>query len=177
MSHDVKVAKCHRIKLKQSALVSFCVFFFHVCSLQWIHSLSPKAFVLVEADANLNSPFFLQRMEEIVQRGARLYESWDSMLGPTGQAREVMEFLFQTDMTNTVACEGLHRFLRLERMEQWENRLITTGFSPLSFPDEAWQALGHLQSMDRRLSVVRAGYSARLLCEGTPHLFASAWKP
>jgi len=51
-----------------------------------------------------------------------------------------------THITDCVACEGLNRFMRSERLEQWLERLREVGFRQLALPTQAWEASqGHVQ--------------------------------
>lgn len=144
---------------------------------QWVHALSPKVFVLIEADADFNSQFFLARFKEFLVRGVTVYEAFNSRIPERDPERVAMEFLFSQDVANCIACEGLDRFLRMERAEQWSDRLSTLGFKGAKFPQQVWDSLGVLSAIDSRINVAREGEVARLQWLGVPHVFGSAWVP
>lgn len=82
-----------------------------------------------------------------------------------------------THITDCVACEGLNRFMRSERLEQWVERLRQVGFRQAALPGEAWEAYKAMSSVDWSRQVGRQGPVARLQWWGIPNLFASAWVP
>lgn len=145
--------------------------------MQWVHSLSPQVFVLLEGDADFNTQFFLPRFKELLLRGVTVFEAIDSRIPEGDPHRGATEFLFSQDVTNCIACEGLDRFLRMERAEQWGDRLSSVGFKAAKFPQQVWDSLSVFSGIDPRVNVSRDGEIARLQWLGVSHVFGSAWVP
>lgn len=143
--------------------------------LQWVHSLSPTVFLVIEGDANLNSPFFMRRLEEVLTRAWAALEAFDACCPLRVPGRRAFEQLLVQDVMNNVACEGLQRCARSERLEQWLERLGAIGFVPVPLPDAVWEPFSRLSFQSDKLKVVREGEIARLCWFGTPVVFASAW--
>lgn len=86
-------------------------------------------------DVNFNSPFFLSRFKEALGYFGTVFESVDSCTERACTKRQIFEeAYFARDILNVVACEGLQRMSRSERIEQWGDRLRRIGFSATPFP-------------------------------------------
>lgn len=145
--------------------------------MQWMHSLSPKILILVEGDMNFNSLSFLATFREAVFRLAAIYESVDSIIPLSAPERKALDAFFAIDLLNSISCEGLSRFARPEREEQWADRMQMMGYEEADFPKEAWEAFMSMSSLDSKLKVKQCGKRAKLQWAGTPNHFASLWVP
>eukprot|EP00475_Leptophrys_vorax_P027339 TRINITY_DN38999_c0_g1_i1.p2 TRINITY_DN38999_c0_g1~~TRINITY_DN38999_c0_g1_i1.p2 ORF type:complete len:458 (-),score=2.97 TRINITY_DN38999_c0_g1_i1:823-2172(-) len=111
--------------------------------LRAVHELRPSAFILVDMDVNFNAPFFLSRFREAVTFFTNIFACVDA----SGLARDLPEralfesCYFSRDMVNVVACEGLDRMIRPERVEQWEARLQRLGFFARPLPPTTVQSV------------------------------------
>lgn len=139
--------------------------------------MSPTVFILIEGDANLNSQFFMTRLEEVLARAWAALEAFDASCPLGVPGRRAFENLLVQDIMNTVACEGLQRCARSERLEQWVERVGAMGFALVPFPDTVWEPFCRLSSVSDKLEIVRQGDIARLCWAGTPVVFASVWAP
>ncbi|GJP39711.1 hypothetical protein CLOM_g24053, partial [Closterium sp. NIES-68] len=111
--------------------------------LRVVHSLRPAAFALIDVDANFNSPFFLSRFREAAMYYTNLLLCVDAAgMSRTSPRRVLFESCYLArDIVNVIACEGLDRMVRPERMEQWQARLERLGFFPRAVPPDLVQKI------------------------------------
>ncbi|CAI5992939.1 unnamed protein product [Closterium sp. NIES-65] len=100
--------------------------------LRAVHALRPAAFALVDIDANFNGPFFLSRFREAAMYFTNLLSCVDASGLPRSSPRRALfeSSYLARDIVNVIACEGLDRMVRPERVEQWQARLERLGFFP-----------------------------------------------
>lgn len=97
--------------------------------------------VINELDADLNNNFFLPRFREAVEWFSTIFDSLDNGLPRSSPHRHNCERLyFARDIINVVACEGLARTVRAERLEAWQRRLERLGFQRMPFSEATVRA-------------------------------------
>eukprot|EP01018_Ginkgo_biloba_P018017 Gb_12385 [translate_table: standard] len=103
---------------------------------QMLRSLSPKVMVVVEQESNHNGTLLMERFVEALHFYGAMFDSLESTIPQQCVERVTLEkHLFGQQIKNIVACEGLERVERHEKLEKWMNRLDRAGFAllPLSY--------------------------------------------
>ncbi|KAM7497112.1 hypothetical protein LguiA_021526 [Lonicera macranthoides] len=98
--------------------------------------LSPKVMIVAEQDSNHNGPTLMERLSESLYFYAALFDCLESTLPRTSMERlKVEKMLFGEEIKNIIACEGVERKERHEKLEKWIQRLDLCGFGnvPLSY--------------------------------------------
>ncbi|XP_059665363.1 scarecrow-like protein 3 [Cornus florida] len=98
--------------------------------------LSPKIMVVTEQDSNHNTSTLMERLLESLYFYAALFDCLESTLPRTSLERLKLEkMLFGEEIKNIIACEGIERKERHEKLEKWIQRLDLAGFgnAPLSY--------------------------------------------
>ncbi|XLR13803.1 hypothetical protein S83_041741 [Arachis hypogaea] len=98
--------------------------------------LSPKVMVVTEQDSNHNGLTLMDRLLEALYSYAALFDCLECTLPRTSLERLRLEkMLFGEEIKNIVACEGLERRERHERLDKWIHRFYLAGFvnMPLSY--------------------------------------------
>ena len=141
----------------------------------------PKVVTTVEQEANHSGPFFQQRFSEALQYYMFLFDSLTSSLeaGADSSANSSIEsYLLAPEIMNIVACDGVARVERHERLEQWRLRMLAIGFSPrpLSVASQV-QAERLVTQISTRggFQVSRDQGGLLLGWQGRPLLAASSW--
>ncbi|CAK9260175.1 unnamed protein product [Sphagnum jensenii] len=105
--------------------------------LHMLRCLSPKVMVVVEQESNHNGPTLLERFIEALHYYCAMFDSLDSTMPQQCLERVTLEkHLFGQEIKNIVACEGVERVERHEKLEKWRKRMENAGFEalPLSYP-------------------------------------------
>ncbi|CAJ2679738.1 unnamed protein product [Trifolium pratense] len=98
--------------------------------------LSPKVMVVTEQDSNHNGSTLMDRLLEALYSYAALFDCLESTVPRTSLERlRVEKMLFGEEIKNIIACEGLERKERHEKLDKWFMRLDFTRFGhvPLSY--------------------------------------------
>ncbi|XP_059286005.1 scarecrow-like protein 3 [Lycium ferocissimum] len=98
--------------------------------------LSPKVMVVTEQDSNHNGTTLMERLSESLHFYAALFDCLESTLPRTSLERlKVEKMLLGEEIKNIIACEGIERKERHEKLEKWCQRFNTSGFRnvPLSY--------------------------------------------
>ncbi|KAK4373804.1 hypothetical protein RND71_004481 [Anisodus tanguticus] len=98
--------------------------------------LSPKVMVVTEQDSNHNGTTLMERLSESLHFYAALFDCLESTLPRTSLERlKVEKMLLGEEIKNIIACEGIERKERHEKLEKWFQRFDTSGFRnvPLSY--------------------------------------------
>ncbi|PHT66909.1 Scarecrow-like protein 3 [Capsicum annuum] len=98
--------------------------------------LSPKVMVVTEQDSNHNATTLMERLSESLHFYAALFDCLESTLPRTSLERiKVEKMLLGEEIKSIVACEGIERKERHEKLEKWFQRFDTAGFGnvPLSY--------------------------------------------
>jgi hypothetical protein len=105
--------------------------------LRMLRCLSPKVMVVVEQESSHNGPTLLERFIEALHYYCAMFDSLDSTMPQQCLERVTLEkHLFGQEIKNIVACEGVERVERHEKLEKWRKRMENAGFEvlPLSYP-------------------------------------------
>ncbi|KAK7311333.1 hypothetical protein RJT34_09399 [Clitoria ternatea] len=103
--------------------------------LSMIRDQAPNIFTLVEQEASHNGPYFLGRFLEALHYYSAIFDSLDATFpADSAQRAKVEQYIFAPEIRNIVACEGVERFERHERLEKWRKIMEGKGFKgvPLS---------------------------------------------
>jgi hypothetical protein len=141
--------------------------------------LSPKVMVVAEQDSNHNGSTLMERLSESLYFYAALFDCLESTLPRTSIERlKVEKMLFGEEIKNIIACEGVERKERHEKLEKWNQRLELSGFGnfPLSY-------YGMLQAKRLLQSYKCEGYKIKdengciVMCwQDRPLYSVSAWR-
>ncbi|CAI5970530.1 unnamed protein product, partial [Closterium sp. NIES-64] len=119
--------------------------------LKWIRDLRPLLLLQVDADLDANGPFFLARFHAAFANFAALIESFDASMPHAATQRFVAESILARDFINEVACEGMNRWLRAERLEMWVHRMKAVGLEPVPLgPDTVVAGREATEGRDKR---------------------------
>lgn len=103
--------------------------------LAMIRDQAPNIVTLVEQEASHNGPYFLGRFLEALHYYSAIFDSLDATFPPeSAQRAKVEQYIFAPEIRNIVACEGVERIERHERLEKWRKIMEGKGFKgvPLS---------------------------------------------
>ncbi|CAI5515291.1 unnamed protein product [Closterium sp. Naga37s-1] len=145
-----------------------------------IMQLDPKVVALVEWDSNQQQPFFLSRFRDALLFFHNIFTSHDALASRFSFGRRGFEeFVLAREMVNLVACEGMQRLVRAERLDQMHARMGRLGVAARPFSKRSMWGLRELIApYPKGFAVERhpAG-GVRLMWNGQSILGASAWTP
>ncbi|CAI5470819.1 unnamed protein product [Closterium sp. Yama58-4] len=119
--------------------------------LKWIRDLRPLLLLQVDIDLDANGPFFLSRFHAAFANFAALIESFDASMPHAALPRLIAETILARDFINEVACEGMDRWLRSERLEKWVLRMKAVGLEPVPIgPDTVAAGREITEGRDKR---------------------------
>jgi DELLA protein len=129
-----------------------------------VKDLGADIMVIVEQEANLNSPDLSERLEQSFQYYSPFFESLEEDYGSDVS----WEMYFRRQIGNVVACEGVDRVERIESFAHWQNRLSQAGFCPV--PQQ-------VDKFDEEFVIEEnEGHNILLSRHGCPLAVASVWK-
>ncbi|KAL6516328.1 Scarecrow-like protein 3 [Orobanche gracilis] len=141
--------------------------------------LSPKITVVTEQDSDHNGNSLMERLSESLYFYAALFDCLESALPRESLERLKMEkILLGEEIKNIIACEGVERKQRHEKLEKWNRRFDSAGFAsvPLSY-------YAMLQAKRLLMNFKCAGYKIReengsvVICwQDHPVISVSAWR-
>ncbi|CAN4104749.1 unnamed protein product [Withania somnifera] len=141
--------------------------------------LSPKVMVVTEQDANHNRTTLMERLSESLHFYAALFDCLESTLPRTSLERiKVEKMLLGEEIKNIIACEGIERKERHERLEKWFQRFDISGFGnvPLSY-FAMLQARRLLQSYSCEGYKIKEENGCVVICwQDRPLFFVSSWR-
>ncbi|XP_058107135.1 scarecrow-like protein 3 [Magnolia sinica] len=142
-------------------------------------NLSPKVMVVAEQESNHNGSTVMERLLEALYFYAALFDCLESTVSRTSVDRmKVEKMLFGEEIKNIIACEGVERKERHEKLERWVQRLDLAGFGrvPLSYYG-LLQARRLLQSYGCEGYKIKEESGALLFCwQDRPLFSVSAWR-
>ncbi|OEL26236.1 Scarecrow-like protein 3 [Dichanthelium oligosanthes] len=141
--------------------------------------LSPKVMVVTEQEASHNAPALTERFVEALNYYAALFDCLEVVAsrGSVERAR-VERWLLGEEIKNIVACDGVERRERHERLERWARRVEGAGFGrvPLSYY-ALLQARRAAQGLGCDGFKVREEKGSFFLCwQDRPIFSVSAWR-
>ncbi|CAL9207059.1 unnamed protein product [Musa hybrid cultivar] len=141
--------------------------------------LSPKIVVVTEQEANHNGKTLKERLVEALFYYAAVFDSLDLTVPRQSVERlRVEKMLFGEEIRNIIACEGLERKERHEKLERWSQRMGMAGFRllPLSYYG-LLQARRLLQSFGWQGYKVKEENGCFMMCwQDRPLFSVSAWR-
>jgi DELLA protein len=135
-----------------------------------VKDLGADIMVIVEEEANLNSPDLSERLEQSFQYYSLFFESLEEDYG----SDVLWEMYFRRQIGNVVACEGVDRVERIESFAQWKNRLSQAGFCPVPQQVDKLKIDFGLNLVDQRIEEKEGHILLRR--NGCPLAVASVWK-
>jgi len=145
-----------------------------------VKDLGADIMVIVEQEANLNSPDLSERIEQSFQYYCTTFESRQT----PSQTPVLREMYFRRQIGNVLACEGVDRVERIESFAQWQNRPSLAGFCPVpQKADEFKEDFQHCLEEEYGEDYLEAygieekeGHNILLSWHGFPLAVASVWK-
>ncbi|XP_009627602.1 scarecrow-like protein 3 [Nicotiana tabacum] len=141
--------------------------------------LSPKVMVVTEQDSNHNGTTLMERLSESLYFYAALFDCLEFTLQRTSLERlKVEKMLFGEEIKNIVACEGVERKERHEKLDKWFQRFDGASFRnvPLSYY-AMLQARRLLQSYSCEGYKIKEENGCVVICWQDRVLFSvSAWR-
>lgn len=141
-------------------------------------SLSPKVMVVSEQESNHNGSSLMERLLEALHFYAALFDCLESTLPRGSMERMKVEKMFGEEIKDIIACEGLERKERHEKLEKWIQRLDMAGFGrvPLSYY-AMLQAKRLLQSFGCEGYRIKEENGSVVICWQDRAIFSvSAWR-
>ncbi|XP_027353498.1 DELLA protein RGL1-like [Abrus precatorius] len=106
--------------------------------LTMIRDQAPNIVTLVEQEASHNGPYFLGRFLEALHYYSAIFDSLDATFPPdSAQRAKVEQYIFAPEIRNIVACEGIDRIERHERLEKWRKVMEGKGFKGVALSPNA----------------------------------------
>ncbi|XP_073054902.1 scarecrow-like protein 3 [Primulina eburnea] len=143
-----------------------------------IWGLSPKVMVVTEQDSDHNGNSLMERLSESLYFYAALFDCLESALPRASLERLRMEKMLGEEIKNVIACEGMERKERHEKLEKWNQRFELAGFAsvPLSYY-AMLQAKRLLQSYSCDGYKIKEENGSVVICwQDRPLLSVSAWR-
>ncbi|KAF6163965.1 hypothetical protein GIB67_011656 [Kingdonia uniflora] len=141
--------------------------------------LSPKIMVVAEQESNHNGSTLMDRLLEALYYYAAMFDCLESTVSRASIERiKVEKMLFGEEIKNIIACEGIERKERHEKLEKWIQRLDFAGFGrvPLSYYG-LLQARRLLQSYGCDGYKIKEENGCLVICWQDRALFSvSAWR-
>ncbi|KAJ7544387.1 hypothetical protein O6H91_09G076800 [Diphasiastrum complanatum] len=147
--------------------------------LRMLRSLCPKAMVVVEQESNHNGVTLVERFVEALHYYSAMFDSMDSTLPQLSIERVTLEkHLFGQEIKNIVACEGLERVERHEKVGSWRKRMQKAGFVHLQLSSATMlQAERLLETYGcEGYRLVEDAGCLTICWHGTPLFSSSAWQ-
>ncbi|KAK4771689.1 hypothetical protein SAY87_032221 [Trapa incisa] len=141
--------------------------------------LSPKLMVITEQETNQNGSGLMERVVEALNFYAAMFDCLESTMPRAIVERQRMEkMLFGEEIKNIIACEGLERKVRHEKLERWSVRLELAGFGRVSLSYSGMLQAGRLlQSYGYDGYNIKEENGCFFLCWQERRLFSvSSWR-
>ncbi|KAL3537640.1 hypothetical protein ACH5RR_001006 [Cinchona calisaya] len=147
--------------------------------LNTLWGLSPKLMVVTEHESNHNGHNLMERVNEALKFYAALFDCLENTLprAPT-ERQKIEKLLFGEEIKNIIACEGLERKARHEKLDKWIPRLEFAGFGKVHLSYNGMrQAMRVLQSCNYVGFEIKEENGCFIICWHDYPLFSvSAWR-
>lgn len=150
------------------------------CLMTVIKNLNPRVMVVSEAEANLNSPNFVNRFIEALFYYGALFDSLEDCMGHENESRAYTETTyFAHGIRIIVGAEGAERVIRHVNIDVWRKFFARFGMKEIEL---SMSALYQANLMAEKLSCGGSctldmdGNSLLIGWKGTPIQCVSAWK-
>lgn len=141
--------------------------------------LSPKLMVVTEQESNHNGNSLMERVNEALKFYAALFDCLENTVPRAIVERQKIEkMLFGEEINNIIACEGVERKTRHEKLEKWNRRLESAGFGRIHLSYNGMrQARRLLQSCNYDGFEIKDENGSFIICWHHDPLFSvSAWR-
>ncbi|XP_031403081.1 scarecrow-like protein 3 [Punica granatum] len=141
--------------------------------------LSPKLMVITEQESNQNGSGLMERVLEALNFYAAMFDCLESTIPRASVERQRVEkMLFGEEIKNIIACEGVKRRERHEKLEKWSLRLELAGFGRVSLSYSGMLQAGRLlQSYGFDGYNIKEENGCFFLCwQERPMFSVSAWR-
>ncbi|KAI4333053.1 hypothetical protein L6164_017907 [Bauhinia variegata] len=140
--------------------------------------LRPKLIVITEHEADLNGSNLIERVDRASHYYGSLFDCLESTVPRTSSERQKLErMLFGEEIKNIIACEGIKRKERHEKLEKWIPRLESSGFGKISFCQDAMHEAKNLLQNYGHGFKLREENGCLFICWNDKALFSiSAWR-
>ncbi|XP_061352916.1 GRAS family protein TF80-like [Gastrolobium bilobum] len=148
------------------------------CFLSGLWKLHPKVMVITEQESNVNGSTLTERVDKALNFYGALFDCLESTISKTLVERTLLEkMLLGEQIKNIIACEGVKRKERHEKLETWITRLLLAGFGkvPISF-DGMQHAAKMLQSYAHGYQIRHENKCLFICWDGNPLFSVSAWR-
>ncbi|RDX78943.1 Scarecrow-like protein 3, partial [Mucuna pruriens] len=148
------------------------------CFLYGLWKLQPKVMVITEQESNVNGHSLTERVEKALDFYGALFDCLEASTSRTLVRRSLVEkMLLGEEIKNIIACEGVERKERHEKLETWIPRLELAGFGRVSISSNGiWQATNLLQSYVRGYHIDQENKCLFICWDKIPLFSVSAWK-
>ncbi|KAK6803745.1 hypothetical protein RDI58_001529 [Solanum bulbocastanum] len=147
--------------------------------LRLIKSLNPCIMVIIDTEANINAPIFMDRFNEALFLYGAFFDYLDVCMERDNHYRMTFEgLILRNIIQNIIICEGNERTFRNVRLEVWRDLFEKFGIKETE--------LGESSLYQANLMADRCGHGFSTLdmngkgllikWKGSPIIFASAWK-
>ncbi|XP_040380338.1 DELLA protein SLR1-like [Oryza brachyantha] len=134
------VLQLHRLLVDQDAATAAPI----EAVLDWVASMNPKVFTVVEQEADHNKASLLERFTNSLFYYASMFDSLEAAsrhAGGDGVGNQLAEAFLQGEIADIVSREGSSRVERHEPMPRWTERLQRAGLAQLPLGATGlWQA-------------------------------------
>ncbi|KAF5748028.1 GRAS family transcription factor family protein [Tripterygium wilfordii] len=110
-----------------------------------LKQMKPEIVTIVEQEANHNGPTFMDRFTESLHYYSTLFDSLEGSV--SCQDKMMSEVYLGKQISNVVACEGVDRVERHEKLSQWQTRLNSAGFDPIHLGSNAFKQASMLLAL------------------------------
>lgn len=144
-----------------------------------IRNIKPSIMIVLEMEANHNSPSFVNRFIETLFFYSAFFDILETCMKEEDECRMMTEAILSAGIRNIVATEGRERTIRNVKIDVWRRffaryRMVETGFSQSSLYHADLVAkefaLGKFCTMERNGKCLTVGW------KGTPMHSISAWR-
>ncbi|KAJ1418509.1 hypothetical protein SESBI_15806 [Sesbania bispinosa] len=148
------------------------------CLLNVLWKLNPKVMMITEQEANVNGSTLTKRMDKALHFYGSLFDCLESSFSRTSVDRTLLEkMLLGEQIKNIVACEGVERKERYEKLKTWIPRLQLAGFGMVPVSSSGiQQAKNLLQSYVHGYHILQDNQCLFICWKGKPLFSVSAWR-
>ncbi|TKY67931.1 Scarecrow protein 3 [Spatholobus suberectus] len=148
------------------------------CFLYGLWKLQPKVMVITEQESNVNGSSLTQRVDRALNFYGALFDCLEASISRTLVWRTLFEkMLLGEEIKNIVACEGVERKERHEKLETWIPRLELAGFRRVPISSNGiWLATRMLQNYVPGYNIRQENKCLFIYWKEIPLFSVSAWK-
>ncbi|KAL9296127.1 hypothetical protein ACSQ67_022023 [Phaseolus vulgaris] len=148
------------------------------CFLNGLWRLQPRVMVVTEQESNVNGSSLRERVSKALNFYSTLFDCLEASTSRTWVGRSLLEkMLLGEEIKNIVACEGVERKERHEKLETWIPRLELAGFGRVPISSNGiWLATKLLQSYVPSYHIHHKNKFLFICWEKIPLFSISAWK-